>query len=176
MSRGAGPEDGAGPIAGGGGAIRARLLEGFRAAADFLQGLFRGRREDVAELAGPHPWEASYPEGLSWQFEIESTRLDSIVDQAVASFPNRPCLEFLGKKHSYKDLGELVAKAAKGFQELGVTKGVRVGLFLPNCPANVQAHKHHPGSFRRGPSPCSWPVGQSVPLAQSHLWHFALLE
>ena len=34
-------------------------------------------------------------------------------------------------------VGQLVAKAAKGFQELGVTKGVQVGLFLPNSPYYV---------------------------------------
>ncbi len=137
MSRGDGPADRADRFAGGGGAIRARLLEGFRTARDVLGGLFRGRREEAPEVAGPHPWEASYPEGLLWQVEIESKRLDSIVDQAVASFPDRPCLEFLGKKHSYKDFGDLVAKAAKGFQDLGVAKGVRVGLFLPNSPYYV---------------------------------------
>ena len=62
MSRGDGPADRADRFAGGGGAIRARLLEGFRTARDILRGLFRGRREEAAEIAGPHPWEASYPE------------------------------------------------------------------------------------------------------------------
>jgi long-chain acyl-CoA synthetase len=108
---------------------------------DRVLGFYRGRvgrrLEPGTELVRPFPWEASYPPGVSWQIEIESKRLDSLVDRAVADFAERPCLEFLGKKHSYKDFGELVAKAAKGFQELGVKKGDRVGLFLPNSPYYV---------------------------------------
>ncbi len=87
-----------------------------------------------AELAPPYPWEAAYPAGIDWHAEIETKPLFAILDEAVTRYPDKPCLEFYGKEHSYKEVGELVAKAAKGFQELGVTKGVKVGLFLPNSP------------------------------------------
>ncbi len=80
----------------------------------------------------PHPWEKSYPAGLDWHQEILIKPLGSILADAVAAWPNRPCLDFLGRRHSYAEVGALVAKAAKGFQGLGVGKGVRVGLFLPN--------------------------------------------
>ncbi|MFQ5958851.1 MAG: long-chain fatty acid--CoA ligase [Alphaproteobacteria bacterium] len=52
----------------------------------------------------------------------------------MAAFPDRPCLAFHGKKYTYREVGELVARAAKGLSELGVGKGARVGLFLPNSP------------------------------------------
>ncbi len=82
--------------------------------------------------AAPHPWEKSYPEGLAWDMTIPIKPVTAILDEAVTAWPDSPCLEFVGKRYNYAEVGELVAKAAKGFQELGVTKGVPVGLFLPN--------------------------------------------
>ncbi len=83
------------------------------------------------------PWEKSYPEGVSWDAEIPVKPVPALLDEAIAKWPDNPCLEFLGRRYSYAEVGELVAKAAKGFQELGVTKGVKVGLFLPNMPYYV---------------------------------------
>jgi long-chain acyl-CoA synthetase len=52
----------------------------------------------------------------------------------VAAFPDRPCLDFLGRRYRYKDVATLVARAARGLQMLGVLPGTRVGLMLPSCP------------------------------------------
>ena len=49
-------------------------------------------------------------------------------------------MDFLGKTYTYAELGELVERAAAGFRALGVEKGVKVGLFLPNCPQFVIAY------------------------------------
>jgi long-chain acyl-CoA synthetase len=81
----------------------------------------------------PYPWEAHYPSGLAWDFELEPKPLFTVLDEAIGRFPDRPCLDFLGRKSTYKQVGRLVDRAAKGFQMLGVRRGVRVGLFLPNC-------------------------------------------
>jgi long-chain acyl-CoA synthetase len=81
----------------------------------------------------PYPWEAHYPRGLSWDFDLEPKPLFTVLEEAVARYPDRPCLDFLGRKSTYKEIGRLVDHAAKGFQMLGVRRGVRVGLFLPNC-------------------------------------------
>ena len=113
----------------------AKLWTGVRNGVAFLLAWFRPA--PPAAEAAAHPWEASYPEGVSWRVEIAPKPVSDLLDRAVAAWPDRPCLEFLGKRHSYAEVGELVAKAARGFQELGVTKGVRVGLFLPNSPYYV---------------------------------------
>jgi long-chain acyl-CoA synthetase len=80
----------------------------------------------------PFPWEKSYPEGLSWDAEIPSGPVTGILDRAVATWPKRHCLEFMGRHYTYAEIGNLVARAAKGLQDLGVEKGDRVGLLLPN--------------------------------------------
>jgi long-chain acyl-CoA synthetase len=91
---------------------------------------------DVA-LTRPYPWEANYPAELAWDFAAPEEPLFTILDAAVKTYGERRCLDFLGRKSSYREVGQLVDKAAKGLQALGVTKGTRVGLFLPNCPYYV---------------------------------------
>ncbi len=58
----------------------------------------------------------------------------TMLDDAVARFGPRPAIDFLGKSTSYAALGALVDRAAAGLQALGVAKGAKIGLCLPNCP------------------------------------------
>ena len=112
---------------------------------DRLMKRFRGPEEPVISpvpdvaFSRPYPWEANYPEGLAWKHPLPKKPLFALLDEAVDRHAERPCLDFLGRKSSYKEIGRLVDRATKGFQALGVKKGVRVGLFLPNCPYYVIA-------------------------------------
>ena len=63
--------------------------------------------------------------------------LTAILDDAVARWPDRNCIDFLDAKWSYREIGDLVSRAAAGFRRLGVTAGTRVGLCLPNTPYSV---------------------------------------
>ncbi len=87
-----------------------------------------------------HIWLKSYPEGVDWNAEIPERPLYALLDDAVSRFGERPAIDFLDRKYSYRELGELVARAARGFQDIGVGKGVKVGLFLPNCPQFIAAY------------------------------------
>ncbi len=49
-------------------------------------------------------------------------------------------LDFMGRKYSYSEVAAGVTRVAKGLQELGVQKGDRIGLFLPNVPHYVSAY------------------------------------
>ena len=82
-------------------------------------------------------WEKKYPGDVDWFADITGKPLYSILDDTVASYGNRPCIDFLGKELSYKKISQMVDRAALGFQKLGVSKGTKVGLFLPNCPQFV---------------------------------------
>ncbi|MET0296341.1 MAG: long-chain-fatty-acid--CoA ligase, partial [Microbacterium sp.] len=48
-------------------------------------------------------------------------------------------LEFFGAETSYRELGEQIERAAEGLRRLGVRKGDRVAIVLPNCPQHVVA-------------------------------------
>jgi long-chain acyl-CoA synthetase len=60
--------------------------------------------------------------------------LADLLDDAVARFADRPATDFFGSKLTYRELGDLVTRAARGFQMLGVRRGTRVGICLPNTP------------------------------------------
>ncbi len=60
-----------------------------------------------------------------------------IIEAAVSRWPERPCIDFLGAKWTYREVGDLIDRAAAGFRRLGVEKGTRVGLCLPNTPYYV---------------------------------------
>ena len=81
-----------------------------------------------------HPWEKVYPEGVEWRTTFPPKPLTALLDDAIAAYPGNPCVSFHGKRTTYAEVGDLVARAAKGFQALGVRKGIKVGLMLPNCP------------------------------------------
>ena len=90
-------------------------------------------------MSDQHPWLGKYPNHVSWDAEIPEKPLFALLDDAVAQYSANESMDFLGKTYSYAELGDMVAHAAAGFQELGVGKGVKVGLFLPNCPQFVVA-------------------------------------
>lgn len=81
-----------------------------------------------------HPWLRAYPAGIDWAEEVAAKPLSAIFEAAVAHFASRPCLDFLGKRFTYAQIGALVNRAAKGLQVLGVRRGTKVGLCLPNTP------------------------------------------
>lgn len=84
--------------------------------------------------APAYPWLKNYPPFAPWAMPIPAEPVFHLLDTAVARFPNNACLEFLGRRWSYAETGALVKRAAAGFQKLGVGKGTRVGLLLPNTP------------------------------------------
>ena len=84
-----------------------------------------------------HLWLKHYPDGVDWNAPIPAKPLYALMDDAVARFPQRPCLDFLGRIYTYTEIDGLIDRATAGFQRLGVGKGIKVGLFLPNCPQSV---------------------------------------
>jgi long-chain acyl-CoA synthetase len=85
------------------------------------------------------PWINAYPPGVLWDAKIVPGPVQSILDDAVAKWPDCPAIDFMGKRFTYRDLGDLVNRSAKGLQQLGVKPGVHVGLYLPNSPHYIIA-------------------------------------
>ena len=83
------------------------------------------------------PWAAQYPRDVDWLLDIPVRPVHALLDDAVAAFAARPFLDFFGRRQTYAQAARLIAKAALGFQRLGVRKGTKVGLLLPNSPYSV---------------------------------------
>ena len=79
-------------------------------------------------------WLGSYPQGMRWDAELATGPVSQLLDRTAEAFPDNPAIDFLGHKLNYRQLDELVSRAACGLQQLGVGPGVHVGLFLPNTP------------------------------------------
>jgi len=85
-------------------------------------------------------WLRTYPAGLDWKAEIPVRPATDLLDETVRAYGDRPFLDFLGKKYRYSEIAGLVDRFATGLQRLGVRKGDKVGLFLPNTPYYVIAY------------------------------------
>ena len=79
-------------------------------------------------------WLGSYPHGMRWDAELVTGPVSQLLDRSAEVFADKPAIDFLGHKLSYRQLDALVSRAACGLQQLGVGPGVHVGLFLPNTP------------------------------------------
>ena len=97
------------------------------------------RKKTPTDGYADRPWLASYPEGIPTTYDFPAFALTRLLDDAAASFPENTALAFLGAKTSYKEVKEQVDRFAGALAGLGVSKGDRVAIVLPNCPQNVIA-------------------------------------
>jgi long-chain acyl-CoA synthetase len=83
----------------------------------------------------PAPWLAHYDEGVPATLAPypDRTLVDYLAD-AARERPNRPALLFKGATITYGQLDRLSDACASAFAALGVKRGDRVALLLPNCP------------------------------------------
>ncbi|MGE0737022.1 MAG: long-chain fatty acid--CoA ligase [Alphaproteobacteria bacterium] len=79
------------------------------------------------------PWLKNYPPGVNWAASLPVAPLTKLVDDVTAKYPDSIATIFFDKQHTYREIGDMIDRAAKGFQALGVKKGTKVGICLPNC-------------------------------------------
>ncbi|MDY6971498.1 MAG: AMP-binding protein [Desulfatiglans sp.] len=83
------------------------------------------------------PWITHYPEGMDPDLDVPLKSIGVLFDEATERWRNRTAIIFYGKKISYKELQEKVARCAHGLSQLGIKKGDRVALLLLNSPEFV---------------------------------------
>jgi long-chain acyl-CoA synthetase len=77
------------------------------------------------------------PRQVTKSFEFTPKPAFEALDDTVRRFGKRPAIDFLGRHWNWSQIGRLTDRAAAGLQTLGVTKGVKVALCLPNTPYSV---------------------------------------
>ncbi len=82
-------------------------------------------------------WLKHYPEKVAWDGDVPVYPVFDMLDRTVRMYGDRPGFNFMGKKYSWGDIGDQVNHMARGLQKIGVQKGIKVGLFLPNSPTFV---------------------------------------
>lgn len=86
------------------------------------------------------PWTRHYAHGGAWERAFEALTVPDLLLRSAARAPDAPCLDFLGRRWSYRAVAEAARRAGAGFAALGAGPGRHVGLFLPNCPHYVFAY------------------------------------
>jgi long-chain acyl-CoA synthetase len=90
-----------------------------------------------AEARPSHAWLRKYPPHIEWTATIQDGPVHDLLDEAARTHPSRPCTNFFGRLTTYAQIAARVDEAAAALQKLGVGKGVKVGLFLPNTPTFI---------------------------------------
>lgn len=83
------------------------------------------------------PWLKSYPEEIPHTLSYSNEPVQNYLKRTAEEFPNKVAIHFMGKEISYKELYQDSLKFAGYLQGLGLEKGDRVAIMLPNCPQSV---------------------------------------
>ena len=97
-----------------------------------------------------HPeraWLRAYDPGVPADIEVPDEPLHVALSEAAQRYPRRTAIRFFGRSTSYAQLDALANRFANALIALGVRKGERVALLMPNCPQMVLAYY---GGLRAG--------------------------
>jgi long-chain acyl-CoA synthetase len=83
------------------------------------------------------PWLRHYDPGVPTTIEYPRVPLSDLLERSAARFPDRIATSFFGATLTYRQLDGLANRFANALSAMGVVKGDRVGLLLPNCPQFV---------------------------------------
>ena len=86
------------------------------------------------------PWLNLYPKDISKTVDYEKIPLQEFLTRAAKKYPEKTAIHFLGKNISYKEFRESSLKFANYLRSIGIEKGDRVAIMLPNCPQNAIAY------------------------------------
>ncbi len=85
------------------------------------------------------PWLRHYDEGVPHHLEYPSIPLFRLLEEAAQKYPQHPCTIFKGAQITYAEMNLLTDRLAAALTQLGVKKGDRVGIFMPNSPQFIMA-------------------------------------
>ena len=93
----------------------------------------------AAAIYDAKPWLAAYPEGVPADVDIPDISVAELLARTAEAHATRDAVVFLGRHLTYRDLATSVDRLAAGLAGIGVKKGDRVAVVLPNCPQAVIA-------------------------------------
>jgi long-chain acyl-CoA synthetase len=88
-------------------------------------------------LERERPWLAHYEEGVPYTIGVPNIPVHHLLRSAVRRFPRHTAVIFEGGRLSYRKLNHEANRFANALLSLGLGKGARVVLLLPNIPQMV---------------------------------------
>ena len=83
------------------------------------------------------PWHAHYPEEIPKSISYDEKPLHVYLQESVHRYEKMKALHFMGKEMTFSEVYTEAKKLANYMQSLGLKKGDRVAIMLPNCPQSV---------------------------------------
>ena len=83
------------------------------------------------------PWLAHYPPEIPHTLDYESKPVQDYLTHTFEASPEKTAIHFMGKDMTYQELYDSAMKFASYLQGLGIKKGDRVAIMLPNSPQAV---------------------------------------
>ena len=81
------------------------------------------------------PWRSSYPAGVPHELDYGAyDSLLDLLDESFTKYANQPAYWCMGKHFSYQAIDHASKNLATYLQSLGLKKGARVAIMLPNIP------------------------------------------
>jgi long-chain acyl-CoA synthetase len=85
------------------------------------------------------PWLKCYESGIPQSLEYPDHPLTTFLKKSSERYPDFPAMIFYGKGVTFRELEEMTDRFAAGLSRMGVKKGDRVAIMLPNIPQCVIA-------------------------------------
>ena len=83
------------------------------------------------------PWQQRYDYWVPKEVSFPTQPIFQILNLASVHYPDQPASAFLGAKLTFKEVKQQADKLATALSQLGIGKGDRVGVMLPNCPQYI---------------------------------------
>ena len=90
---------------------------------------------DMSDLLADRPWLSSYSPGVPADIDpSQYASLVQLMEEAFQKYASRPAYSFMGKEVSFAQTDSLSRALAAYLQGLGLAKGDRVAIMMPNVP------------------------------------------
>jgi len=86
------------------------------------------------------PWVSQYPEQIPTTLDDDFELLPIYLKKTALKYPNKKALNFLGKEMTFNEIYIQSLRFANYLRNLGIKKGDRVAIMLPNSPQAVIAY------------------------------------
>src|SRR5258708_19140128 len=87
-----------------------------------------------------YPWISHYDKGVPATIDYPQKPMFYFLEEAARKYPDRACTIFKDAVITFEEMNELTDTIAAALADLGVKKGDRVGIFMPNSPQFVMAY------------------------------------
>jgi long-chain acyl-CoA synthetase len=84
-----------------------------------------------------HPWYQYYDYNVPTTIRYPRIPVQNLMHFAASQFPTKTAVDVMGEKMTFAELRSQILRLANALVRMGVKKGDRIGIALPNCPEYI---------------------------------------